>query len=156
MDLTAATLTACDDALAKEGSIGLISAEARIPALRTALEAAGVSCLAPGEETSAEARLTLVPATLAKGLEYDYVVLDEAGRDRRRRTGRTHRAAPPVRLPDPAGVRADGGPCGGTAGAADRPLRDRGVPGTAGGRLMPRRQATLAQIMVLPSYTFHE
>nr|WP_272578540.1 MULTISPECIES: AAA family ATPase [unclassified Streptomyces] len=76
-DLTAATLTACDDALAKEGSIGLIAAEARIPALRTALEAAGVSCLAPGEETSAEARLTLVPATLAKGLEYDYVVLDE-------------------------------------------------------------------------------
>ncbi|MGY5128563.1 HelD family protein [Streptomyces nigrescens] len=76
-DLTAATLTACDDALAKEGSIGLIAAEARIPALRTALEAAGVTCLAPGEETSAEARLTLVPATLAKGLEYDYVVLDE-------------------------------------------------------------------------------
>ncbi|WP_411137625.1 HelD family protein [Streptomyces sp. C10] len=76
-DLTAATLTACDDALTKEGSIGLIAAEARIPELRTALEAAGVSCLAPGEETSAEARLTLVPATLAKGLEYDYVVLDE-------------------------------------------------------------------------------
>ncbi|MEU8784226.1 AAA family ATPase [Streptomyces sp. NPDC048637] len=76
-DLTAATLTACDDALTKEGSIGLIAAAARIPALRTALEAAGVSCLAPGEETSAEARLTLVPATLAKGLEYDYVVLDE-------------------------------------------------------------------------------
>lgn len=75
--LTAATLTACDDALAKEGSIGLIAAEARIPELRTALEAAGVTCLAPGEETSAEARLTLVPATLAKGLEYDYVVLDE-------------------------------------------------------------------------------
>ncbi|MFE1177052.1 HelD family protein [Streptomyces sp. NPDC058773] len=76
-DLTAATLTACDDALAKEGSIGLIAAEARIPDLRSALEAAGVRCLAPGEETSAEARLTLVPATLAKGLEYDYVVLDE-------------------------------------------------------------------------------
>ncbi|MGX1851999.1 AAA family ATPase [Streptomyces sp. NBC_01456] len=76
-DLTAATLAACDDALRKEGSIGLIAAEARIPALRTALEEAGVTCLAPGEETSAAARLTLVPATLAKGLEYDYVVLDE-------------------------------------------------------------------------------
>ncbi|MEU8683865.1 AAA family ATPase [Streptomyces sp. NPDC048611] len=76
-DLTAATLTACDDALAKEGSVGLIAAEARIPALRAALEAAGVTCLSPGEETSPEARLTLVPATLAKGLEYDYVVLDE-------------------------------------------------------------------------------
>ncbi|MFI2257560.1 HelD family protein [Streptomyces tubercidicus] len=76
-ELTAATLTACDDALTKEGSIGLIAAESRIPELRTALEAAGVPCLAPGEETSPEARLTLVPATLAKGLEYDYVVLDE-------------------------------------------------------------------------------
>ncbi|MFF4279749.1 HelD family protein [Streptomyces kronopolitis] len=76
-DLTAATLAACDDALRKEGSIGLIAAEARIPALRAALEEAGVTCLAPGEETSAGARLTLVPATLAKGLEYDYVVLDE-------------------------------------------------------------------------------
>ncbi|WP_433857739.1 HelD family protein [Streptomyces kronopolitis] len=76
-DLTAATLAACDDALRKEGSIGLIAAEARIPPLRAALEEAGVTCLAPGEETSAAARLTLVPATLAKGLEYDYVVLDE-------------------------------------------------------------------------------
>ena len=36
-----------------------------------------MTCLAPGEETTAEARLTLVPASLAKGLEYDYVVLDE-------------------------------------------------------------------------------
>lgn len=76
-DLAAATLAACDDALTKEGSIGLIAAEARIPLLRAALEEAGVSCLAPGEETSAGSRLTLVPATLAKGLEYDYVVLDE-------------------------------------------------------------------------------
>ncbi|GAU64807.1 hypothetical protein SSP35_01_01430 [Streptomyces sp. NBRC 110611] len=76
-DLTAAALAACDDALKKEGSIGLIASEARIPLLRTALEAAGIACLAPGEETSAESRLTLVPATLAKGLEYDYVVLDE-------------------------------------------------------------------------------
>ncbi|ARF56926.1 HelD family protein [Streptomyces gilvosporeus] len=76
-DLDAAVLTACERALTNEGSIGLIAAEARIPALRAALEAAGMACLAPGEETSAESRLTLVPATLAKGLEYDYVVLDE-------------------------------------------------------------------------------
>ncbi|MEU9112253.1 AAA family ATPase [Streptomyces sp. NPDC048483] len=76
-DLDAAVLAACDEALTKEGSIGLIASEARIPVLRAALEAAGVTPLAPGEETSAESRLTLVPATLAKGLEYDYVVLDE-------------------------------------------------------------------------------
>ncbi|MEN2421213.1 AAA family ATPase [Streptomyces rimosus] len=76
-ELDAAVITACREALAKEGSIGLIAADARLPALRAALDAAGLAVLSPGEETSAEARLTLVPATLAKGLEYDYVVLDE-------------------------------------------------------------------------------
>ncbi|MCE4945006.1 AAA family ATPase [Streptomyces albulus] len=76
-DLDATVLAACHDALAKEGSIGLIAADARIPVLRAALEEAGISALSPGAETSADARLTLVPATLAKGLEYDYVVLDE-------------------------------------------------------------------------------
>ncbi|MFD9813828.1 HelD family protein [Streptomyces sp. NPDC059080] len=75
--LDASVLAACHDALGKEGSVGLIVADARVPGLRVALEEDGLRCLAPGEETSAEARLTLVPATLAKGLEYDYVVLDE-------------------------------------------------------------------------------
>ncbi|MFB7863829.1 HelD family protein [Streptomyces sp. NPDC056069] len=68
---------ACVEALAHEGSIGLIAADARIAPLAEALAAAGLACLAPGEETTAESRLTLVPASLAKGLEYDYVVLDE-------------------------------------------------------------------------------
>nr|WP_239070865.1 MULTISPECIES: AAA family ATPase [unclassified Streptomyces] len=76
-ELDAAVLAACHDALAYEGSIGLIAADERIAALAAALESAGLPYLAPGEETSAQARLTLVPATLAKGLEYDYVVLDE-------------------------------------------------------------------------------
>ncbi|MDJ0347584.1 AAA family ATPase [Streptomyces sp. H10-C2] len=75
--LDEAVLAACRDALGYEGSIGLIAADARIPALATALASAGLPYLAPGEETSVAARLTLVPATLAKGLEYDYVVLDE-------------------------------------------------------------------------------
>ncbi|MFV8128881.1 HelD family protein [Streptomyces syringium] len=76
-ELDAAVLAACVSALAKEGSIGLIAADARIAALADVLTAAGLPFLSPGEETSADARLTLVPATLAKGLEYDYVVLDE-------------------------------------------------------------------------------
>ncbi|MFE2180394.1 HelD family protein [Streptomyces sp. NPDC059455] len=76
-ELDAAVITACHEALRHEGSIGLIAADARIPALAQALDAAGLTHLTPGEETSAESRLTLVPATLAKGLEYDYVVLDE-------------------------------------------------------------------------------
>ncbi|MGY6020497.1 HelD family protein [Streptomyces spinosirectus] len=74
---TAEVVAACEELLRNEGSTGLIAADARVPALAQALSAAGIPCLAPGEETTAETRLTLVPASLAKGLEYDYVVLDE-------------------------------------------------------------------------------
>ncbi|MGP3983513.1 HelD family protein [Streptomyces sp. KR80] len=85
-DLEAAVLTACREALSREGSVGLIAADARVPALVDALAGADLAHLAPGmatslpepgEATSAEPRLALVPASLAKGLEYDYVVLDE-------------------------------------------------------------------------------
>jgi DNA helicase IV len=76
-ELDAAVVDACRESLAYEGSIGLIAADPRIPALAAALAAAGLAYLSPGEETSATARLTLVPASLAKGLEYDYVVLDD-------------------------------------------------------------------------------
>ncbi|MER5444713.1 UvrD-helicase domain-containing protein [Streptomyces sp. NPDC002766] len=70
-------VAACEELLRNEGSTGLIAADARVAALAEALTAAGIGYLAPGEETTAETRLTLVPASLAKGLEYDYVVLDE-------------------------------------------------------------------------------
>lgn len=74
---TAEVVAACEELLANEGSTGLIAADARIPALAEALTAAGIGYIDPGEETTVETRLTLVPASLAKGLEYDYVVLDE-------------------------------------------------------------------------------
>ncbi|MFC8347660.1 UvrD-helicase domain-containing protein [Streptomyces sp. NPDC057280] len=74
---TAEVVAACEELLRNEGSTGLIAADARVPALAEALDAAGIGYLAPGEETTEETRLTLVPASLAKGLEYDYVVLDE-------------------------------------------------------------------------------
>ncbi len=70
-------VAACEELLGNEGSTGLIAADARIPTLAEALTAAKIGFLAPGEETTRETRLTLVPASLAKGLEYDYVVLDE-------------------------------------------------------------------------------
>ncbi|MFF1255247.1 MULTISPECIES: ATP-binding domain-containing protein [unclassified Streptomyces] len=70
-------VVACVEALEREGSVGLIAADARVPALAEALADAGLTYLGPGEETTARTRLTLVPASLAKGLEYDYVVLDE-------------------------------------------------------------------------------
>ncbi|WP_437115457.1 HelD family protein [Streptomyces griseoviridis] len=74
---TAEVVAACRELLANEGSTGLIAADARVPDLERALAEAGIGHLAPGEETTADTRLTLVPASLAKGLEYDYVVLDE-------------------------------------------------------------------------------
>ncbi|MEU1161458.1 UvrD-helicase domain-containing protein [Streptomyces sp. NPDC005921] len=74
---TAEVVAACEELLRNEGSTGLIAADARVPALAEELTAAGIGFLAPGEETTADTRLTLVPASLAKGLEYDYVVLDE-------------------------------------------------------------------------------
>ncbi|MFD7813409.1 HelD family protein [Streptomyces sp. NPDC059785] len=73
----AEVIAACVEALHAEGSIGLIAADARIPALTEALTEAGLAFLQPGEETTPDTRLTLVPASLAKGLEYDYVVLDD-------------------------------------------------------------------------------
>ncbi|MEW2570829.1 AAA family ATPase [Streptomyces sp. NPDC047070] len=76
-DAVAEVVGACEELLAREGSVGLIAADGRVPVLSAALAKAGLSHLAPGEETTASARLTLVPASLAKGLEYDYVVLDE-------------------------------------------------------------------------------
>lgn len=75
--LDSAVVSACEESLRHEGSTGLIAADARIPVLGAALTAAGHAYLSPGEETTAASRLTLVPASLAKGLEYDYVVLDE-------------------------------------------------------------------------------
>ncbi|MET8095755.1 ATP-binding domain-containing protein [Streptomyces sp. NPDC005236] len=73
----AEVVAAVEELLGHEGSVGLIAADARIPVLAEALTAAGRTYIGPGEETTAETRLTLVPASLAKGLEYDYVVLDE-------------------------------------------------------------------------------
>ncbi|MCW7942443.1 ATPase AAA [Streptomyces hygroscopicus] len=73
----AEVVAACTELLRREGSVGLIAADARVPVLAEALGAAGIGHLEPGEETTQETRLTLVPASLAKGLEYDHVVLDE-------------------------------------------------------------------------------
>ncbi|MER6620064.1 AAA family ATPase [Streptomyces sp. NPDC000931] len=70
-------VSACRELLRNEGSVGLIAADIRVPELAEALTAAGTTFVAPGEETTRTTRLTLVPASLAKGLEYDYVLLDE-------------------------------------------------------------------------------
>ncbi|MFF1477069.1 HelD family protein [Streptomyces sp. NPDC058301] len=63
-------------ALAREGSVGVIARDADVPELRAALAAAGVAT-AEADDLTAAARVTVLPATVAKGLEYDHVVAVE-------------------------------------------------------------------------------
>lgn len=71
----------CGKALARAGSVALIAADADIPGLRRALTAGGLAHGVLGEEDFLGGqRLTLVPVTLAKGLEYDTVLVVEPSR----------------------------------------------------------------------------
>lgn len=78
-EVDAATVAACRAALAAEGSVGLIAADARVRPLARALERADLAYRSLGAETDddTELRLSLVPATIAKGLEFDRVVVVE-------------------------------------------------------------------------------
>lgn len=73
-DVPGAVVGAVRDALLREGSIGVVAADADVPPVRTALHAAGLGVAGPDD---LGARVTLVPASLVKGLEYDHVVAVE-------------------------------------------------------------------------------
>ncbi|MFD2763772.1 HelD family protein [Micromonospora eburnea] len=75
-DLTAATVAEVRAALAHDGSVGVIAADDAVDGLRAALATAGVET-ATADDVDAAARVTVVPATLVKGLEYDHVVVVE-------------------------------------------------------------------------------
>ncbi|SCG80040.1 DNA helicase IV [Micromonospora echinaurantiaca] len=75
-DLPAATVAEVRAALAHEGSIAVIAADDAVDGLRAALAAAGVEA-ATADDPAAGARVTVVPATLVKGLEYDHVIVVE-------------------------------------------------------------------------------
>ncbi len=72
-DLTVACVDAVQAALEQEGSIGVIAADDWIGALADGLKAAGIAAARPEED----GRVALVPASLAKGLEYDHVIVIE-------------------------------------------------------------------------------
>ncbi|MGI5154268.1 HelD family protein [Microbispora sp. CA-102843] len=76
-DVAAALAGAVRQALAQEGSIGVIAADSGLPALSAALEAASVPHTVLGPDSTGDDRVLLVPATLAKGLEYDHVIVAE-------------------------------------------------------------------------------
>ncbi|MFF8644967.1 HelD family protein [Streptomyces sp. NPDC015345] len=73
-DVEAAAVETVRGALAWEGSVGVIAADARTGRLRAALAAAGIETAGADE---LGARVTVLPASLAKGLEYDHVVAVE-------------------------------------------------------------------------------
>jgi DNA helicase IV len=72
-----AASTSTLDALRSEGSIGVIVPDAWSSTMSAALTGAGVEHSILGSEGDIEARVDVVPATLAKGLEFDHVVLVE-------------------------------------------------------------------------------
>ena len=74
-----AIVTACKTALAGEGSVAVIAADEQIAHLRDALAAAGLepALLGETEEEMDTVRLVCVSATLAKGLEFDAVIVAE-------------------------------------------------------------------------------
>jgi DNA helicase IV len=74
--LPAALAQACLDALGRPGSAAVIAADAQVASLTKALGRAGVPHRVLGSE-GPTARLTLVPVTLAKGLEFDHVIVTE-------------------------------------------------------------------------------
>ncbi|MBB6077699.1 HelD family protein [Streptomyces paradoxus] len=69
-----AVVAAVRDALGREGSVGIVAADADVPRVRAALDAAGIGAAGPDE---LGARVALVPASVVKGLEYDHVVAVE-------------------------------------------------------------------------------
>jgi hypothetical protein len=83
----------CAAALGRPGSVAVICADAQLAETGAALGAAGLAFGVLGDQEAADpgdpadaglaeaaARLTLVPVTLAKGLEFDHVILVEPGR----------------------------------------------------------------------------
>jgi DNA helicase IV len=69
-------LEALGEALEAEGSVGLIAADARIPEIRAELERRGLD-FRMVERFDLATRLSLVPASTVKGLEFDQVVMVE-------------------------------------------------------------------------------
>ncbi|MFH8384129.1 HelD family protein [Kitasatospora sp. NPDC018058] len=75
-DLDEAVAVAARAALEREGSIAVIAADGAAARIAAALGTAGIPS-ASAEEVGGTARVTVLPASLAKGLEYDHVIVLE-------------------------------------------------------------------------------
>lgn len=81
-DLTDTLTQSCRELLKGDGSVGLIAADADVAAIGQRLRAEGLQATLLGDTDDAleTSRLVCVPATLAKGLEFDAVVVAEPAR----------------------------------------------------------------------------
>ncbi|SDU27235.1 HelD family protein [Amycolatopsis keratiniphila] len=77
---TETLVEACETALSREGSVCLIAADEEIPELHAILTAEGITHTVLGGDVLEAERVTLAPVTLAKGLEYDTVLVVEPSR----------------------------------------------------------------------------
>jgi DNA helicase IV len=76
-DSLVAAVETVAEVLDRPGSIGLIVPDALVPAARKALQDNGLTFAVLGDEDDVDAHVDVVPAGLAKGLEFDHVVLVE-------------------------------------------------------------------------------
>jgi DNA helicase IV len=74
--MDAAMLVEVTGALEHEGSVAVVAADAAVERLRAHLAGAGIETATP-DDVDAAARVTVVPATIVKGLEYDHVIVVE-------------------------------------------------------------------------------
>ncbi|WP_246002339.1 HelD family protein [Allorhizocola rhizosphaerae] len=81
-DLPAAVVAACREKLGEQGSIGVIAPDTEIESVHKRLCADGLDAALLGHTENAleVSRVVCVPATLAKGLEFDAVVVAEPAR----------------------------------------------------------------------------
>ena len=75
-ELDARLLVEVTAALEHEGSVAVIAADTAVDRVRRHLDAVGVENATP-DDVDSETRVTVVPATLVKGLEYDHVIVAE-------------------------------------------------------------------------------
>ena len=89
--------------MAEPGSIGVIAPDALVIATSKALQDKGIAHGVLGSDHGdVDHQVDVVPASVAKGLEFDRVVVRRAGRHRRGRARRAHGAAPALRRARPA------------------------------------------------------
>jgi DNA helicase IV len=78
-ELAAALARECAGALSRPGSVAVIAADEQVPELAEMLATAGLPHALLGGEPDA-GQLVVVPVSLAKGLEFDHVIVVEPGR----------------------------------------------------------------------------